>query len=159
MSDATAPRMLEQLEREARERNLLLRLQVGRPLGLWSLRLVVAQPNAAGRLLLQGEMKGWAYAANAGLQLDTMRVQPGAPAGVGDLIWAATMAWALETASCRQWDPELTQQSVMQAWMERAEAIRQWQLRLRHEPGETQLVTGLGSQRDWEQRCEAMLRA
>jgi hypothetical protein len=47
----------------------------------------------------------------------------------------------------------------MQAWMERAEAIRQWQLRLRHEPGETQLVTGLGSQRDWEQRCEAMLRA
>ena len=71
----------------------------------------------------------------------------------------ALMAWALETASCRQWDPELTQQSVMQAWMERAEAIRQWQLRLRHEPGETQLVTGLGSQRDWEQRCEAMLRA
>ena len=24
----------------------------------------------------------------------------------------ALMAWALETASCRQWDPELTQQSV-----------------------------------------------
>ena len=71
----------------------------------------------------------------------------------------ALMAWALETASCRHWDPELTQQSVMQAWMERAEAIRQWQLRLRHEPGETQLVTGLGSQRDWEQRCEAMLKA
>ena len=69
------------------------------------------------------------------------------------------MAWALETASCRQWDPELTQQSVMQAWLERAEAIRQWQLSLRHEPGGTQLVTGLGSQRDWEQRCEAMLRA
>ena len=102
MSDATAPRMLEQLEREAHERNLLLRLQVGRPLGLWSLRLVVAQPNAAGRLLLQGEMKGWAYAAKAGLQLDTMRVQPGAPAGVGDLIWAATMAWALEATPCRQ---------------------------------------------------------
>ena len=71
----------------------------------------------------------------------------------------ALMTWALETASCRQWDPELTQQSVMQAWMERAEAIRQWQLRLRHEPGETQLVTGLGSQRAWEQRCEAMPRA
>ena len=29
----------------------------------------------------------------------------------------ALMAWALETASCRQWDPELTQQSVMQAWI------------------------------------------
>ena len=69
------------------------------------------------------------------------------------------LAWALETASCRQWDPELTQRSVMNAWMERAEAIRQWQLCLRSEPGETQLVTGLGTQRDWEQRCEAMLRA
>ena len=102
MSDTTAPRMLEQLEREAHQRNLLLRLQVGRPLGVWSLRLVVAQPNAAGRLLLQGEMKGWAYAAKAGLQLDTMRVQPGAPAGVGDLIWAATMAWALEATPCRR---------------------------------------------------------
>ena len=39
--------MLEQLEAEARKRDLLLRLQVGRPLGLWSLRLVVAQPAAA----------------------------------------------------------------------------------------------------------------
>ena len=35
--------MLKQLEAEARERGLLLRLQVGRPLGLWSLRLVVAR--------------------------------------------------------------------------------------------------------------------
>jgi len=35
--------MLDQLEQEARQQNLLLRLQVGRPLGLWSLRLVVAR--------------------------------------------------------------------------------------------------------------------
>ena len=102
MTSGTPVQMLEQLESEALERGLLLRLQVGRPLGLWSLRLVVAQTNAAGRLLLQGEMKGWAYGAKAGLQLDTMRVQPGAPAGVGDLVWAATMAWALETTPCRR---------------------------------------------------------
>ncbi|MGE4582051.1 MAG: hypothetical protein AAEC03_06845, partial [Synechococcus sp.] len=38
----------------------------------------------------------------AGLHLDTMRVQPGAPAGVGDLVWAATMAWALEMTPCRR---------------------------------------------------------
>ena len=101
MSGGTADRMLEQLEREASERDLLLRLQVGRPLGLWSLRLVVAQADADGRLLLQGEMKAWAYGTRAGLQLDTMRVQPGAPAGVGDLVWAATMAWALEATPCR----------------------------------------------------------
>ena len=92
--------MLEQLEAEARERGLLLRLQVGRPLGLWSLRLVVARQAASGSLLLLGEMKGWAYPADSGLQLDTMRVMPKAPAGVGDLIWAATMAWAQEVTPC-----------------------------------------------------------
>ena len=102
MTSGMPDQMLEQLESEALERGLLLRLQVGRPLRLWSLRLVVAQPVDGGRLLLQGEMKGWAYGADTGLQLDTMRVQPGAPAGVGDLVWAATMAWALETTPCRR---------------------------------------------------------
>ena len=86
--------MLEQLEAEARERDLLLRLQMGRPVGLWSLRRVVAQQASSGSLLLLGELKGWAYPAATGLQLDTMRVMPKTPAGVGDLIWAATMAWA-----------------------------------------------------------------
>jgi len=94
--------MLSQLENEASERGLLLRLKVGRPLGLWALRLVVAKPLAAQRLQLLGEMKAWAYGAPAGLQLDTMRVHPSAPAGTGDLIWAATMAWVLEATPCRQ---------------------------------------------------------
>ena len=44
--------MLEQLESEALERGLLLRLQVGRPLRLWSLRVVVSDAgNSAIRLL------------------------------------------------------------------------------------------------------------
>ena len=47
-------------------------------------------------------MKGWAYGASNGLQLDTMRVVPGSPAGVGDLVWAATMAWAMEATPCRK---------------------------------------------------------
>ena len=94
--------MLDQLETQARDRGLLLRLQMGRPLGLWSLRLVVAQSTASGGVQLLGEMKGWAYAGRGGLQLDTMRVVPQAPAGVGHLIWAATMAWALETTPCRR---------------------------------------------------------
>ena len=93
--------MLDQLEREARQRDLLLRLQVGRPLGLWSLRLVVARSQSE-RLQLLGEMKAWAYSGPRGLQLDTMRVLPGAPTGCGDLIWAATMAWAMEFTPCRK---------------------------------------------------------
>ena len=100
MTVARSRSMLEQLEAEARERGLLLRLQVGRPLGLWSLRLVVARQASSGSLLLLGEMKGWAYPSATGLQLDTMRVMPKAPAGVGDLIWAATMAWAQEATPC-----------------------------------------------------------
>ena len=93
--------MLDQLEREACSRDLLLRLQVGRPLGLWSLRLVVARSSEE-RLQLLGEMKAWAYGRTGGLQLDTLRVLPGAPGGCADLIWAATMAWALEATPCRR---------------------------------------------------------
>ena len=93
---------LEQLEQQARQRGLVLRLQVSRPLGFWTLRLVVAQPTGDGRAQLLGEMKGWAYGGTRGLQLDTMRVQPNAPAGVGALVWAATLAWALEETPCRQ---------------------------------------------------------
>ena len=100
MTVARSRSMLEQLEAEARDWGLLLRLQVGRRLGLWSLRLVVARQAPSGSLLLLGEMKGWAYPAATGLQLDTMRVMPKAPPGVGDLIWAATMAWAQEATPC-----------------------------------------------------------
>ena len=93
---------LEQLEQQAQQRGLVLRLQVSRPLGLWTLRLVVAQPTGDGRAQLLGEMKGWAHGGERGLQLDTMRVQPQSPAGVGALVWAATLAWALEETPCRQ---------------------------------------------------------
>ena len=47
---------LDQLEGQAREQGLLLRLQVGRPLGLWSLRLAVAKPIGDSRLRLLGEI-------------------------------------------------------------------------------------------------------
>ena len=94
--------MLEHLEAQARDRGLLLRVQVGRPLSQWSLRMVVARPIDASRVQLLGEMKGWAYNAEKGLQLDTMRVIPSRSVGVGDLIWAATMAWAVKNTPCRQ---------------------------------------------------------
>ena len=102
MSPQPSPSLLERLELQARERGLLLRLQVGRPLGLWSLRLVVACHGANGTARLLGEMEGWADGTTNGLQRDTMRVVPQSPAGVGDLVWAATMAWALETTPCRR---------------------------------------------------------
>ena len=54
MSTEPSPSRLERLELQARERGLLLRLQVGRPLGLWSLRLVVACPGPTGTAQLLG---------------------------------------------------------------------------------------------------------
>ena len=93
---------LAELEAEAQRRGLLLRLQVGRPLGVaWSLRVGVARRQPQGLLLL-GELKGWALPLATGLRLDTMRVQGDDTAGVGALIWAATFAWALEATPCRQ---------------------------------------------------------
>jgi hypothetical protein len=69
------------------------------------------------------------------------------------------LVWAGGIAAQRQWDLEAMHQVVMHTWLERADLIRQWQLRLREEPADRFLVAGLGSQRDWEQRCEAMLLA
>jgi len=89
------------LEKEATERGLLLRIQVRRPLNIWSFRLVVGEIISKNKIQLWGEMKGWAYQNAKGLQLDTMKVAKDANSKIGDMIWAATMAWALEETPCR----------------------------------------------------------
>ncbi len=94
--------MLSELERQALDLGLLLRLQIRRPLGLWALRLVVAIQASPEKVQIVGEMKGWAYPAINGLQLDTMRVSRQSPNGVGDLIWSAAMSWALEETPCKR---------------------------------------------------------
>ena len=89
------------LEKEASERGLLLRIQVRRPFNIWSFRLVVAEMTPKDKIQLWGEMKGWAYQNTKGLQLDIMKVGKNANSKVGDILWAATMAWALEETPCR----------------------------------------------------------
>lgn len=69
------------------------------------------------------------------------------------------LEWAVETARGRSWDGEAIQRTVLAVWMERADVIRQWQLRLRQEPADRVVVAGLGTQRDWERRCEQLLQA
>lgn len=68
------------------------------------------------------------------------------------------LAWTLDVARQRCWELELIQRTVVDVWMERAEAIHQWQLRLREEPADWRVVAGIGTAQDWELRCEAMLR-
>ena len=48
-----------------------------------------------------GEIKGWTLPVRDGLQLDTLRILNGSPKFVSELIWATTMAWALEKTSCK----------------------------------------------------------
>ena len=89
------------LEKEASERGLLLRIQVRKPFNIWSFRLVVGEITSKDKIQLLGEMKGWAYQNTKGLQLDIMKVAKKSNPKVGDIIWAATMAWALEETPCR----------------------------------------------------------
>ena len=89
------------LEKEASDRGLLLRIQVRRPLNIWSFKVVVGEMPSKDKIQLLGEMKGWAYQNPKGLQLDIMKVGSNANSKVGDILWAATMAWALEETPCR----------------------------------------------------------
>tara|TARA_Y100001968_G_C19207490_1_gene643044 strand:- start:2 stop:526 length:525 start_codon:yes stop_codon:yes gene_type:complete len=93
---------LTELEKQATSQGLFLRLQVNRPVGLWSFKVVVATQPEPKKIKILGEMKGWAYKGIRGLQLDTMRVSQKAPLGVGHLIWATTMAWCLENTPCKK---------------------------------------------------------
>lgn len=68
------------------------------------------------------------------------------------------LSWALDIGRGRHWDGEAIQRTVVDVWMERADVIRQWQLRLRDEPADRLLVAGIGTQQDWGQRCERLLQ-
>jgi len=93
---------LERIEAIAAAQGRLLRIQAPRRLGLWSLRVAVALPRPGQGPLLLGDLKGWAMPTESGLHLDTLRVQGQKTAGVGELVWAATFAWALECTPCRR---------------------------------------------------------
>ncbi len=69
------------------------------------------------------------------------------------------LGWSLDTAHQRQWDSDQIQRTVLDAWMDRADLIRQWQQRLRLEPADQLLVAALGSRQDWRRRCETLLQA
>jgi hypothetical protein len=91
---------------------------------------------------------------------DQPQVAPAGPAygGFRPFQLDALLSWALDTARWRHWDGEAIQRTVLDEWMERAELIRQWQLRLREEPADRLLVAALGTRQDWDLQCEDLLR-
>ena len=89
---------VEELEKLAGNIGLLIKIQVRETLGLCFFRIVIAEQKN-NIIKIWGEMKGWTYLNKQCIQLDTLRVLSKAPAFVSELIWATTMAWAIEKKS------------------------------------------------------------
>ncbi len=92
---------VQELEKLAFSFGLLIKIQVRETLGLCFFRIVIAeQKNNV--VKIWGEMKGWTYLDKQGIQLDTLRILSNSPPFVSELIWAATMSWAIEKKSSKK---------------------------------------------------------
>ena len=90
---------INSLEEIAKYLNLSIKIQIREVFGLKFFRVVVARiTNNSVKIF--GEIKGWTFPNKNGLQLDTLRILRNSPEYVSELIWATTMAWALEQTTC-----------------------------------------------------------
>ena len=89
---------VEELEKFASSIGLLIKIQVRETLGLCFFKIVVAEQKE-NIIKIWAEMKGWTYLNKQGIQLDTLRILSKAPTFVSELIWATTLAWAIEKKS------------------------------------------------------------
>ena len=89
---------VEELEKLASKVGLLIKIQVRETLGLCFFRIVIAEQKD-NIIKIWAEMKGWTYLNKQGIQLDTLRILSKAPTFVSELIWATTIAWAIEKKS------------------------------------------------------------
>ena len=88
-----------ELEELAKSLDLTIKIQMREVFGLKFFRIVVARiTNNSVKIF--GEIKGWTFPNKNGLQLDTLRILSNSPEYVSELIWATTMAWALEQTKC-----------------------------------------------------------
>ncbi len=86
---------VEELENIAFSLGLIIKIQVRETLGLCFFKIVIAEQRD-NIVKIWGEMKGWTYFNKQGIQLDTLRILSNSPPFVSELIWASTMAWAIE---------------------------------------------------------------
>ena len=80
---------------------LVLKIQVRESLGLCFFKIVVAEQKD-NVVKIWGEMKGWTLLNNQGIQLDTLRILGNSPPFVSELIWASTMAWAINKKASKK---------------------------------------------------------
>ena len=86
---------IDELQKVAFSLGLVIKIQVRETLGLCFFKIVVAEQKD-NVVKIWGEMKGWTFLNKQGLQLDTLRILSNSPHFVSELIWASTMAWAIE---------------------------------------------------------------
>ena len=86
---------VEQLQNIAFSLGLIIKIQVRETIGLCFFKIVIAE-QTDNVVKIWGEMKGWTYLNKKGIQLDTLRILSNSPPFVSELIWASTMAWAIE---------------------------------------------------------------
>ena len=92
---------VEELEKLAFSLGLLIKIQVRETLGLCFFRIVVAEQNN-NLVKIWGEMKGWTYLNSQSIQLDTLRIINTSPPFISELIWATSMAWAIEKKNSKK---------------------------------------------------------
>ena len=92
---------IDDLEKLAFSFGLLIKIQVRETFGICFFRIVIAEQKS-NIVKIWGEMKGWTYFDKQGIQLDTLRILSDSPPFVSELIWAATMSWAIEKKSSKK---------------------------------------------------------
>ena len=92
---------VEELDKLAGEVGLSIKIQIRETLGLCFFRIVIAEQKN-NIVKIWAEMKGWTYLNRQGIQLDTLRILSKSPPFASELIWATTMAWAIEKKSSKK---------------------------------------------------------
>ncbi len=92
---------VEELQNIAFTLGLVIKIQVRDNLGLCFFKIVVAEQKD-NIVKIWGEMKGWTFLNKQGIQLDTLRILSNSPPFVSELIWASTMAWAIEKKNSKK---------------------------------------------------------
>ena len=86
---------LDELQTIAYSLGLVIKIQVRETLGLCFFKIVIAE-RKDNIVKIWGEMKGWTLFNKQDIQLDTLRILSNSPPFVSELIWASTMAWAID---------------------------------------------------------------
>ena len=92
---------IDELQEIAFSLGLIIKIQVRETLGLCFFKIVVAEQKG-NTVKIWGEMKGWTFLNKQGIQLDTLRIINTSPPFVSELIWATSMAWAIEKKNSKK---------------------------------------------------------